>query len=190
MIRIPVRQETESVAVRARQQAALKLWDALRENGNGPGEWHVLYCQRGKHDDPYFLLAAPCRCPELMMSIQDTPSDASVVHVPPRIRHSAQVLVPAPNLAPLAEESAEEWDERVSALFEWVGMACLGAQRCVMCRCARISPNEPRNPQTRSARPRRPIRRRLRSARSLPHRRRDAHNMGGPPAPCFRPARS
>lgn len=45
MIRIPVRQETESVAVRAKQKAALKLWDELREDGLG--KWNVLYCQTG-----------------------------------------------------------------------------------------------------------------------------------------------
>jgi ribonuclease P/MRP protein subunit RPP40 len=45
-MRIPLKQETESIAVRARQKAALKLWDELRENG--PGKWEVLYCQGGK----------------------------------------------------------------------------------------------------------------------------------------------
>lgn len=60
---------------------------------------------------------------------------ASVVDVQPRICRSMELLVPVPNLAPLPEESAEEWDERIGDLFEWVGMACLGAQRSVPARC-------------------------------------------------------
>jgi ribonuclease P/MRP protein subunit RPP40 len=45
VIRIPVRQEIESVAVRAKQKAALKFWDELREHGSG--KWEVFYCQAG-----------------------------------------------------------------------------------------------------------------------------------------------
>jgi len=54
-----------------------------------------------------------------------------VVNVQPQICRSAEVLVPVPTLAPLPEESTEDWDERIGDLFEWVGMACLGAQRFV-----------------------------------------------------------
>ena len=45
VIRIPVKQETESVAVHARQKAALELWDELRENG--AAKWEIVYCQAG-----------------------------------------------------------------------------------------------------------------------------------------------
>lgn len=109
VIRIPVRQETESVAVRAKQKAALKLWDELRETG--PGEWEVLYCQADvqpgtseSHEGPWMI-------------------------VQPQIRHSTDIIIPVPALAPLPEESIEDWDEYIGDLFEWVGMACLGAQR-------------------------------------------------------------
>ncbi|OJA20456.1 hypothetical protein AZE42_06083 [Rhizopogon vesiculosus] len=110
VMRMPVRQETESVGVRARQKAALKLWDELREKG--PGKWEVLYCQGG-------------------MSIARSGASESheVVDVQPQICRSTELLVPVPNLAPLPEESTEDWDERIGDLFEWVGMACLGAQR-------------------------------------------------------------
>ena len=56
VMRIPLRQETESAGVRARQKTALKLWDELRENG--PGKWEVLYCQGGMY--VFFSLEFSC----------------------------------------------------------------------------------------------------------------------------------
>lgn len=109
VIRIPVRQEIESVAVRAKQKAALKLWDELRENGSG--KWEVVYCQA-----------------DIMMQPGTSESHEAVI-VQPHICRSTDIHVPVPALAPLPEESTEDWDERISDLFEWVGMACLGAQR-------------------------------------------------------------
>ncbi|KAG2137625.1 ribonuclease P 40kDa subunit-domain-containing protein [Suillus bovinus] len=107
VIRIPVRQETESVAVRAKQKAALKFWDELRENG--PGKWEVFYSQ---------------------VDVQPGTSELhETVTVRPQICRSTDILVPIPALAPFPEESMEDWDEHIGELFEWVGMACLGAQR-------------------------------------------------------------
>ena|SRR6267154_1709175 len=54
-----------------------------------------------------------------------------VVNVQPHICRSTDILVPVPTLAPLSQESTEDWDERIADLFEWVGMACIGAQRFV-----------------------------------------------------------
>ncbi|KAG2103143.1 ribonuclease P 40kDa subunit-domain-containing protein [Suillus discolor] len=107
VIRIPVRQETESVAVRVKQKAALKFWDELREEGLG--KWKVLYCQTD-------------------VQLGTSESD-EVVIVQPQICPSADILIPVPALTPIPEESTEDWDERIGDLFEWVGMACLGAQR-------------------------------------------------------------
>ncbi|KAG1881076.1 ribonuclease P 40kDa subunit-domain-containing protein, partial [Suillus subluteus] len=105
VIRIPVRQETVSVAVRAKQKAALKLWDELRENG--PGKWEVLYCQAGMW----------------------TSESHEGVIVQPRICRSTDIHIPVPALAPFPDGGTEDWDEYIGDLFEWVGMACLGAQR-------------------------------------------------------------
>ncbi|KAG1734031.1 ribonuclease P 40kDa subunit-domain-containing protein [Suillus paluster] len=105
VIRIPVRQETESPAVRARQKAALKLWDELREDQ--PGKWEINYCQAGA----------------------GTSESHEAVTVQHKICRSTDILIPVPTLAPLPQESTEDWDERIGDLFEWVGMACLGAQR-------------------------------------------------------------
>ncbi|KAJ8591838.1 hypothetical protein M405DRAFT_813745 [Rhizopogon salebrosus TDB-379] len=107
VIRIPVKQETESVAMRARQNAAVKRWDECRENG--PGKWEILYCQGDMQSG--------------------TSESHEVVDIQPQISHSTELLVPVLTLAPLPEESTEDWDERMGDLFEWVGMACLGSQR-------------------------------------------------------------
>lgn len=107
VIRIPVRQDTESVAVRAKQKAALKLWDELRENGSG--KWEIVYCQADMQPG--------------------TSESHEVVIVQPHVCCSTDILVPEPVLAPFPEESTEDWDEYIGDLFEWVGMACLGAQR-------------------------------------------------------------
>ncbi|KAG0709433.1 ribonuclease P 40kDa subunit-domain-containing protein [Suillus ampliporus] len=104
VIRIPVKQEIESVAVRARQKAALKLWDELRETGLG--KWEVSYYIQSDTSESYEVMA-----------------------VQPEICRSTDIFVPVPILAPLPQESTEDWDERIGDLFEWVGMACLGAQR-------------------------------------------------------------
>ena len=63
-----------------------------------------------------------------------TSESHEVVNIQPQISHSTELLVPVPTLAPLPEESTEDWDERMSDLFEWVGMACLGSQRFVSTR--------------------------------------------------------
>ena len=68
------------------------------------------------------------------------PSTAHTLHdVPPRVRRATDVHVPHPgDLTPSEPASASAGDEdaaahqaRLEALFEWVGMACLGAQRYV-----------------------------------------------------------
>lgn len=60
-----------------------------------------------------------------------TSESHETVIVQPHICRSTDIHVPVPALAPLPEESTEDWDERIGELFEWVGMACLGAQRFV-----------------------------------------------------------
>ncbi|KIJ65538.1 hypothetical protein HYDPIDRAFT_130784 [Hydnomerulius pinastri MD-312] len=104
-IQIPLRKEMESVAVRARQKAALNAWDSLRDD-EGLGKWDVAY--------------------------KTGPSGGNshqVVEVKAHIRHEENVHIPVINTAQPAGESLEDRQERLSDLFEWVGMACLGAQR-------------------------------------------------------------
>ena len=55
----------------------------------------------------------------------------ATVDVAPRVRHDADVYVP--HVGALVPAADADW---LDALFEWVGMACLGAQRCVPCPAA------------------------------------------------------
>ena len=60
------------------------------------------------------------------------PSTSAVKDVTARVRREADVYVPhVGDLVQSTEEDAEDHQERLEALFEWVGMACLDAQRQV-----------------------------------------------------------
>lgn len=112
MIRVPVKRETTSVAVQARQRAALDIWDRSRA-AQGLPRWHVACAYAG-------LLAV------------DDPQACKVVDVTPRVRCDTDVYVPhAGALVQSADESTDDHHTRLEALFEWIGMACVGAQRQV-----------------------------------------------------------
>lgn len=85
-------------------KAALAAWDERR------GPWDVVFCSH----------ALPA------------PPDSTVKHVKPMIRTLQNVHIAKPELRPRPKESsaAEKWDEEVTELFEWVGLACLGSERC------------------------------------------------------------
>ncbi|KAL4072807.1 ribonuclease P 40kDa subunit-domain-containing protein [Scleroderma yunnanense] len=101
VIKIPLRKETQSIAVRARQEVAIRTWDELRAQSRY-GKWEIAYVGGGA---------------------------SSLLPIRYSVRQLNNVFIPVPELARSKEESKEEWEERVSELFEWVGMACLGAQR-------------------------------------------------------------
>ncbi|KAN0088373.1 Ribonuclease P 40kDa (Rpp40) subunit domain containing protein [Tylopilus felleus] len=110
VIRVPVKRETTSVAVQARQRAALDIWDRSRA-AQGLPRWHIACAYAG-------LLAV------------DDPQACKVVDVTPRVRCDTDVYVPhAGALVQSADESTDDHHTRLEALFEWIGMACLGAQR-------------------------------------------------------------
>ncbi|KAF9240612.1 hypothetical protein BU15DRAFT_45598 [Melanogaster broomeanus] len=100
VIHIPLQRETASVAVRERQRTALKTWDSIRAE-SGLGKWEVAYVGGG----------------------------GGVVEVKARLRHDTDVYIPDPELPESADESVEDRQQRLGSLFEWAGMACLGAQR-------------------------------------------------------------
>ncbi|KAI6113002.1 ribonuclease P 40kDa subunit-domain-containing protein [Pisolithus sp. B1] len=104
-IKIPLRQNVESVAVRARQRTAIKTWDELRTQ-RGLGKWEIAYVGEGS------VIPLP-----------------QVVHVRPQVSRYADVFIPVPGIVPGKETNPEDWRERASEVFEWAGMACLGAQR-------------------------------------------------------------
>lgn len=57
----------------------------------------------------------------------------SAVDVKVSVRKSNSTHIPIPALParppPTAADELEDWNADMAALFEWVGMACLGAQR-------------------------------------------------------------
>ncbi|KAF9240609.1 ribonuclease P 40kDa subunit-domain-containing protein [Melanogaster broomeanus] len=108
VIHIPLQRETASVAVRERQRTALKTWDSIRAE-SGLGKWEVAYV--GEGHDPHAV------------------GGGVVVEVKARLRHDTDVYIPVPELPESADESVEDRQQRLGSLFEWAGMACLGAQR-------------------------------------------------------------
>ncbi|EGN96866.1 hypothetical protein SERLA73DRAFT_57918 [Serpula lacrymans var. lacrymans S7.3] len=111
VIRIPLREQIESVAVRARQKAALKIWDDIRAEAGYP-KWQVLHCNGGAGLTPDEL--KPVR---------------------PQVERYTDVHIPIPTISPCPSkydkdgEALDDWNENARELFEWVGMAALGAQR-------------------------------------------------------------
>ncbi|KAG9313101.1 ribonuclease P 40kDa subunit-domain-containing protein [Chiua virens] len=128
VIGVPLTRGTTSSAMAVRHKAALGVWDRVREE-TGRGRWCVAYVSADESSGPV-----------------DSPEAHVVKDVSARVRHDADVYVPhvgdltrtaSTSDAP-AHETKEEHDERLEALFEWVGMACLGAQR--LCANDRVDP--------------------------------------------------
>lgn len=91
----------------AKQKASFKAWDDER------GPWDVIYHH----------------------SIESIPNDRSesVVHVvQPVTRIARDVYLPPPQLPQSPPLDKEDWEEEVSAYFEWAGLASLGSQRYVL----------------------------------------------------------
>ena len=90
----------------AKVKAALTAWDARLEDS----KWEVVY-----------------HCAKEIAQL-DAKADVHVVQ--PKFRTSTQLIVPEFSLeCSKGEEEREEWDEAVSSILEWSGMACLESQR-------------------------------------------------------------
>ncbi|RDB23461.1 Ribonuclease P protein subunit p40 [Hypsizygus marmoreus] len=126
VIRLPLQKNVETTGNRARRNEALKAWDARRER-QGSGPWTVLYCAHGPSlPQPDFGFT----------QIRD-------VHC--QMSRMVDIYIPSPSLSrhpstskPQRKASAakdddddvlEDWNTDMAVLFEWVGMASLGAQR-------------------------------------------------------------
>ncbi|KAH7921230.1 hypothetical protein BV22DRAFT_1107313 [Leucogyrophana mollusca] len=114
-------QYVASAVTRAQEKAALLTWDNIWAQ-SGFGKWDVVY---------HGGISASGDGAAVH-------SSHSHVQVEPRIQRSVDVHVPIPALALVREnhlkdaedaEETEEWQDRTSELYEWVGLACLGAQR-------------------------------------------------------------
>lgn len=91
-----------------KQTSSLSSWDAER------GPWQIFYCMDESSQNA-------------------VPLAGSVEHlVRPVIHRHTDMQVPDRTLRAFPHSGQleiEDWEEEVSGLFEWVGMACLGAQR-------------------------------------------------------------
>ncbi|KAJ3495714.1 hypothetical protein NLJ89_g10584 [Agrocybe chaxingu] len=131
---IPLKKNALSATVRAKQKASLELWDKIRQDGarntgntGGAELWDTLYCSRDQATPPEGpfqgrqVHRALCQKKELLdvhipaLNLQSPPQPpSSKVESKQKLDHA---------------EALEDWSRRVQNLFEWVGMAALGAQR-------------------------------------------------------------
>ncbi|KAF8202501.1 ribonuclease P 40kDa subunit-domain-containing protein [Pholiota molesta] len=134
-IDIPLHKNAQSPAFQARVKAAMAKFDHVRagELGVESGTWDVIYCSKGPGATSPTTPFQDCQ----WHRVQCTKNDLQDVHVPilslsPRpsptdrkMHQSKKGLTAQNDLA----EALDDWNRRTESLFEWVGMACLGAQR-------------------------------------------------------------
>ncbi|KAF8347917.1 ribonuclease P 40kDa subunit-domain-containing protein, partial [Amanita rubescens] len=117
VVQFSLRRGTDTPGNVARRHVALRAWDKRREEEMGLGGWNVIYCHRGTILHP------------LSSSIEQS----DVMNIKAQVQKIRDVHVPDVELRRFpereAEDDIEDWNEEIHSLFEWVGMACLGAQR-------------------------------------------------------------
>ncbi|KAF8159424.1 ribonuclease P 40kDa subunit-domain-containing protein [Crassisporium funariophilum] len=139
VIDVPLWDNTESAAIQAKRKSVLEDWEKRREVelGSGAGLWDVLYCycSKVKPDQgatPDFIVRPPqgghirlIRCERKELQDVHVPVPALATNSPPTSTsskaNSKKVLQ--------TDDAIDEWNHRMEALFEWIGMACLSAQR-------------------------------------------------------------
>ena len=103
---------------------AIRAWDTRRECEmgyvEGEGSWDVLFSL-----SPAGLDQTISTKP---LSLQ-TRSVENVI-IPPI---TASSVYRTPTNKGAEEEEEEDYQEYISNVFEWIGMACLGSQRCATC---------------------------------------------------------
>ncbi|KZT21602.1 hypothetical protein NEOLEDRAFT_1181608 [Neolentinus lepideus HHB14362 ss-1] len=111
VIRMPLQPNLQSPKNRERLKSAFQSWDR-RRGEEGIGEWDILFnCSVAEHKLGH--------------------AHATLL-VTPVVNRRTQVHIPTqsiPRHAPKDEDAAERWEEEMSELFEWVGLACMGSQR-------------------------------------------------------------
>lgn len=127
--------------MKTRRKQALEDWDRRRER-DGLGKWDVIYHSSSRKSFPRKLIRLPCISSSSFIIDKDTPDGPSSSHeVKPQTRKSSTIYIPTlspsslvlpppvPNSDDDDDDEIEDWNEHMNDLFEWVGMACLGAQR-------------------------------------------------------------
>jgi len=128
VIEIPLDPATQSVKNRERVKNALIEWDRRRGTG-----WNVLVSGGVSSFELASFIAN--RAIDDVEKLSSAFKDLESVSVECKDRMMEAVHVPVPELSKYPEpkgkntEELEDWNMRTAALFEWVGMASLGAQR-------------------------------------------------------------
>ncbi|KAJ7781979.1 ribonuclease P 40kDa subunit-domain-containing protein [Mycena maculata] len=121
-VALPLVPNPESVSNQAKTpwDAALAAWDQRRAQA-GEGPWSVLYCANDERATARF--ANDNKHGELVRRVRCDVRTAQNVRVP-------VVSLPArPNADIDAGGAVEDWEADMGSLFEWMGLAGLGAQR-------------------------------------------------------------
>ncbi|KIL69217.1 hypothetical protein M378DRAFT_70203 [Amanita muscaria Koide BX008] len=125
VVQFSLRKNSDTPGNVSRRFTALRAWEKRREQETGFSGWHVVYCCRDLGPMTYPLMA-----------VEEPMNQAEIKEVACLIRKMRDVNVPDVKLHPFpegkgkdVEERREDWNDDVHALFEWVGMACLGSQR-------------------------------------------------------------
>ncbi|KIK01456.1 hypothetical protein K443DRAFT_564736 [Laccaria amethystina LaAM-08-1] len=120
VIHLPLQRNADSAKNLAKRKRAIEGWDKRREE-----LWDVVYCSNS-----YDLNSTPDFIPE--------GGQVSYVPVPCERRELKDVHIPLLNIKPRPKVSKsddddndvmDEWNRDAGALFEWIGLACLGSQR-------------------------------------------------------------
>ncbi|KAJ3917426.1 ribonuclease P 40kDa subunit-domain-containing protein, partial [Lentinula edodes] len=125
VISIPLyAKDAESVKIRTQREAALKRWEERRAQEIGSPLWNVLAFSESMSPEVFvkYQVAAPFE----IVSVRYQKAVLEDVHVP------VVRLTPRPrpqNKLGLNQQGEEDWCETMEGLFEWVGMAELGATR-------------------------------------------------------------
>ena len=127
---------------------------------------------------PLFIYFAAPLTLDLCCCSGATFSTSSVAHVSEaKVTSRPNVHIPDITLEDLREagrpEDIEEWEQRVTSLFEWIGLAGLGSQRCVHVPCIWFLSSQLDDVQATCQRPERSIHICLRAARAIAPRRFD-----------------
>jgi hypothetical protein len=120
-----------------KQKEAFKAWDTRREKEGRL--WDVLYHCQGI-ENPSFTAhrltgthitdthTASAQRSHRLEKVKCQVRRSDDIHIP--IITAGDIVCPR-HKADENEDGIEDWEERTLSLFEWAGMAVLGAQRCV-----------------------------------------------------------
>ncbi|KAF8350668.1 ribonuclease P 40kDa subunit-domain-containing protein [Amanita rubescens] len=119
VVQFSLRRGTDTPGIVARRHVALKAWDKRREEEMGLGGWNVIYCCR--------------ELGTILHPLSSSIEQSDIMNIKAQVQKIRNVRVPDVELRQFpereAEDDIEDWNEEIHSLFEWVGMACLGAQR-------------------------------------------------------------